>query len=206
MPMGSAAYLILIHDKRYLGTCDGLLRPRLGEALPGHGVRGREGNRCERNVVIVGTNAMRGGTDLPDEMLREVPPLLTVGEFCAMTGMHPVSVRRALGSGRIPGDKVNGHWVIPGAFVIKNSIDYMRARERADAEFDNVMAELTARAERDAEKAERDSELAQATARMARRRALELRRRAAARPGDGRGCGDGDGEDSDGLAGALCLA
>ena len=158
----------------------------------------------------MGTNAMRGG-QLPPEMMQEVPQLLTVAEFCAMTGMHPVSVRRALGARRIPGDKINGHWMIPGAYVIRNSIDYMRARERADAEYDSVMAELTARAERDAEKAERDCELAQATARMARRRAAELRRRASVRPGEGRGGrddvdGDGEGNGSDGMAGALCLA
>ncbi len=148
---------------------------------------------------------MRGGAKLPRKMMQEVPPLVTVCEFCELTGMHPVSVRRALGAGRIPGDKVNGHWLIPGAFVIKNSIDYMRARERADAEFENVMEELTVRAERDAAKAERDAEVAQASARLARRRAAELKRRAAG--GNGwRGSGDADSGGDDGLGGAACLA
>lgn len=184
----------------------GVLCPRLGEAVPISRLN-RPCGATKGKVTVMPKNNLRGGRELPHDMMREVPPLVTVAQFCQMTGMHPVSVRRALSSGRIPGDKVNGHWLIPGAYVIKNSVDYMRARERADAEYDNVMEELAARADRDAEKAERDFELAQANMRMTRKRARELRRRAGARGDAGLRCDDVDVEGDDGgCAGALCLA
>ena len=156
------------------------------------------------NFAVVGTRGVRRGVNGDGELgdvLRHLPAFMSTNELAGLTGMHVGSIRRGIAEGRIPADKVNGRWVIPAAFLLRNSYRCMDGvaaadeaaaealeamREMRDAEVDAAETEVL-RAEKALQAAERRAEKAHARASLARR-ARDGRRR------------DG----GEGMGGALC--
>ena len=181
---------------------DGDVDDGCGGAMPGaRAVPGVAGNLALTGAFGV-RRGLNGDAELGD-VLRHLPALMSTQELAGLTGMHVGSIRRGIAEGRIPADKVNGRWVIPAAFLLRNSyrcLDGVAAADEAAAEAMEAMrdmrdAEIDA-AEAEALRAEKAWEAAARRAEKARAR-VALARRAAAR--DGRR-GDGD----EGMGGALC--
>ncbi len=165
---------------------------------------GRTAPVAAGNFAVVGTCGVRRGVNGDGELgdvLRHLPAFMSTNELAGLTGMHVGSIRRGISEGRIPADKVNGRWVIPAAFLLRNSYRCMDGvaaadeaaaealeamREMRDAEVDAAETEVL-RAEKALQAAERRAQKAHARASLARR-ARDGRRR------------DGD----EGMGGALC--
>ena len=165
---------------------------------------GRKAPVAAGNFAVVGTCGVRRGVNGDGELgdvLRHLPAFMSTNELAGLTGMHVGSIRRGIAEGRIPADKVNGRWVIPAAFLLRNSYRCMDGvaaadeaaaealeamREMRDAEVDAAETEVL-RAEKALQAAERRAEKAHARASLARR-ARDGRRR------------DG----GEGMGGALC--
>lgn len=62
-----------------------------------------------------------------------IPATLTPKMLAEITGEHEGSIRRGIVAGRIPADKVNGHWVIFRDQVFPNAKE-VHERDRAQRE------------------------------------------------------------------------
>ena len=184
----------------------GHLEPEGGAADDEVMLGGRTAPVAAGNFAVVGTCGVRRGVNGDGELgdvLRHLPAFMSTNELAGLTGMHVGSIRRGIAEGRIPADKVNGRWVIPAAFLLRNSYRCMDGvaaadeaasealeamREMRDAEVDAAETEVL-RAEKALQAAERRAEKAHARASLARR--------SAARDGRRRDGGEG-------MGGALC--
>ena len=123
--------------------------------------------------------AMAGAGDGRPQDLRAqlaaMPPLLSPAQLAGLTGAHAGSVRRGIAEGRIPADKVNGRWVIPAAFLLRNTYRFLEEADEADLRRADEAEQAAFAAEMEAAEAERARERAAAAAERARERALAER-------------------------------
>lgn len=64
--------------------------------------------------------------------IEELPQLITPKQLAELTGVHVNTIRRGIGEGRIPADRVGGRWLIPVDDVLPRARD--TARRRAERE------------------------------------------------------------------------
>lgn len=77
-------------------------------------------------------NGVRGGCPRDEELkeaLDALPMFLSPGQLAELTHSHVNSVRRGILAGRIPADRVNGRWLIPAAFLFRNTYRYLEGRD-----------------------------------------------------------------------------
>lgn len=87
-----------------------------GKGLPRGPGRFLEGRSSLSQNVVRHTPAMP--SDAPDHPLADAERLLSTREAASLLGVRPVSVRRWLTAGKLPGHKVGIRWRIPLAVVV----------------------------------------------------------------------------------------